>query len=166
VSGELSRRSVLAGSLSAAALAPAAAPASSGTPAAAVQLRPRLTAAAAQRIALACRQQAEQHGSRVSIAVVDDAGVLLHFERLEGALPVTAGAAVGKAQTSAALQVPSGTVAELAREMPALLLQPGMAVRGAVPLMWQGTCVGAVGVSGLEAAQDEQLAIAGAAALA
>jgi glc operon protein GlcG len=41
----------------------------------------------------------------------------------------------------------------------------GIPVRGALPLSWQGECVGAVGVSGMDPGQDERLAAAGVAAL-
>lgn len=131
-----------------------------------MRMRPALTSADAQRIVTACRREAERLGFRVAIAVVDEAGSPLHLERLDGALPITATVAIGKAQTSAALRMPSGAVADLLHEMPGLMnAHTGIPLRGALPLTWQGECVGAVGVSGMEPAQDEQLAAAGVAAL-
>jgi glc operon protein GlcG len=131
-----------------------------------MRMRPILTAADVQRVASACRREAERHGSRVAIAVVDEGGSPLYLERLDGALPVTAMVAIGKAQASAALRVPSGAVADLLRDMPGLIAtHNGIPLRGALPLNWQGECVGAVGVSGMDPAQDEQLAAAGVAAL-
>jgi glc operon protein GlcG len=131
-----------------------------------MRMRPTLTAADVQRVVTACRHEAERQGFCVAIAVVDESGSPLYLERLDGALPITATVAIGKAQTSAALRIASGAVADLLREMPGLMnAHVGIAVRGALPLSWQGECIGAVGVSGMDPGQDEQLAAAGVAAL-
>jgi glc operon protein GlcG len=131
-----------------------------------MRMRPTLTAADVQRVVTACRHEAERQGFRVAIAVVDEGGSPLYLERLDGALPITATVAIGKAQTSAALRMASGAAADLLREMPGLMAaHNGIPVRGALPLSWQGECVGAVGVSGMDPGQDERLAAAGVAAL-
>jgi len=131
-----------------------------------MRMRPTLTAADVRRVVTACRHEAERQGFRVAIAVVDEAGSPLYLERLDGALPIAASVAIGKAQTSAAMRMASGAVADLLREMPGLMsVHAGIALRGALPLTWQGECVGAVGISGMDEGQDEQLAAAGVAAL-
>jgi glc operon protein GlcG len=131
-----------------------------------MRMRPTLSAADVQRVVTACRHEAVRQGFRVTIAVVDEAGSPLYLERLDGALPITATVAIGKAQTSAALRMASGAAADLLREMPGLInAHSGIALRGALPLSWQGECVGAVGISGMDPGQDEQLAAAGVAAL-
>jgi glc operon protein GlcG len=165
----LNRRALLAASLAGTSLAAVAgAPLAAGRAGTdAMRMRPTLTAADVQRVVAACRREAESHGWRVVIAVVDDGGNAMYLERLDGALPIAATAALGKAQTAAALRMSSGAAAELLKEMPGMIAtHAGIPLRGAQPLLWQGECVGAVGVAGMEAHQDEQVATAGAAALA
>ena len=131
-----------------------------------MRMRPTLTAADAQRVVAACRREAEGHGWRVVIVVVDDSGSPMHLERLDGTLPIATNAAIGKAQSAVALHMSSAAAAELLKEMPGMLAaRAGIPLRGALPLLWQGECVGAVGVAGMEAHQDEQVAAAGVAAL-
>ena len=103
----------------------------------------------------------------VSIAVVDDAGYLLYFERLDGAGPMTAEVAMQKAITSARTRRPSKFWEDRIKERPSFLKFPGvLPLQGGVPVMYQNECVGAIGVSGVQSHEDEQIASAGAAALA
>jgi glc operon protein GlcG len=104
------------------------------------------------RVAEASRAVAAREGWAVSIAVVDAAGDLLHFQRL--------GARVS---TIAAFTLaPSAAFEQRARDNPNFLaLREYMPLQGGVPLMYRGECVGAVGVSGVKAEQDEQVARAG-----
>ena len=115
---------------------------------------------------IACKKKAQENKWNVSIAVVDDSGALLQFERLDCASPLTATVALGKAQTAAALRLSSKIVGDLLEKMPGLLKLPvGIPLQGGVPLMYQGECVGAIGVSGMQADEDEQIALAGAATI-
>jgi glc operon protein GlcG len=115
----------------------------------------------------ACKIEAQKNKWCVSIAIVDDAGALLQFERLDGAKGSSATTALGKAQTSAALGIPSKLMADMASTMPGILKLPaGIPLQGGVPLICEGECVGAVGVSGVQASEDEQVASAGAATIA
>jgi glc operon protein GlcG len=128
--------------------------------------RPTLTSEDVHKMLIACKKKAQENKWIVSIAIVDDSGALLQFERLDWASPLTATVALGKAQTAAALRLSSKMVGDLLKEMPGLLKLPvGIPVRGGVPLMYQGECVGAIGVSGMQADQDEQVALAGAATI-
>ncbi|MBS0380324.1 MAG: heme-binding protein [Proteobacteria bacterium] len=159
----ITRRGALLGYLGVPLLARAAATPKADAP---VRLRPTLTVEAARRVLAACHRHAIQNGWPVAIAVVDEGGALLVFERLEGALPLAANVAIGKAQSSAAMRLPSGEIEKLTREMPGLLNVPaGIPLQGGLPLLWHGECVGAVGVSGMSAPQDEQVARVGAATL-
>lgn len=129
--------------------------------------RPTLTSADTQKIMTACKTEAQKNKWCVSIAIVDDAGALLQFERLDGANGSSATVAVGKAMASAALGIPSKLMADMASTMPGILKLPtGIPIQGGVPLICQGECVGAVGVSGVQASEDEQVASTGAATLA
>ena len=125
-----------------------------------------LTAADAQEIVAACKVEAGKNNWGVSIAVVDDGGFLLHLERLDGAVGQSAGIATLKAQTAAATRNPTKVLEDTAKERPGVLGFPGrLAVQGGVPIMYQGACVGAVGVSGVKSHEDEQVAKAGLLAL-
>jgi glc operon protein GlcG len=113
------------------------------------------------RVAEASRTVAAREGWAVSIAVVDAAGDLLHFQRL-GARVSTIEVAIAKARTAAFTLAPSAAFEQRARDNPNFLaLREYMPLQGGVPLMYRGECVGAVGVSGVKAEQDEQVARAG-----
>jgi len=128
--------------------------------------RPTLTSADAQKMMAACKAEAAQNKWNVSIAIVDDYGALLLFERLDGAGPTTAEVSLGKARASVALRQPSKVMEDRVKERPGFVKFPaGLPIQGAVPVMYQGECVGAVGVSGVQSHQDEQVAKAGAAAI-
>jgi glc operon protein GlcG len=118
-----------------------------------------------QRVAMASRAQALREGWAVSIAIVDDAGGLLNFERL-GAKVSTIEVAIRKARTAAYTRAPSAAFAQRAKDNTNFLaLDEYMPLQGGMPLMHQGECVGAVGVSGVLAEQDEQVARTGCDAL-
>jgi glc operon protein GlcG len=129
--------------------------------------RPALTAGDVQKMVAACKNEATKNKWNVSIAVVDDAGYLLYFERLDGAGPMTAEVAMEKALTSARTRRPSKFWEDRIKERPSFLKFPGvLPLQGGVPVMYQNECVGAIGVSGVQSHEDEQIASAGAAALA
>lgn len=128
--------------------------------------RPTLTAADVQKMVAACKSEATKNKWNVSIAVVDDAGYLLYLERLDGAGPVTAEVATEKAITAARTHRPSKFWEDRIKERPAFMKFPGvLPLQGGVPVMYQNECVGAIGVSGVQSHEDEQIANAGAAAL-
>jgi glc operon protein GlcG len=128
--------------------------------------RPSLTSIDTQKMMAACKAEALNKDWCVSIAIVDSEGALLQFERLDGASPISATVALGKAQTSATLGLSSKAVQGLLGEMPAILKLPiGLPIQGGVPILYQGECIGAVGVSGVLANQDEQIAATGVATL-
>jgi glc operon protein GlcG len=129
-------------------------------------MKPSLTLADARQILLAARAEAEKRQWAVSIAVVDEAGALLAFERLDGAFPLSAEIATRKAWTSAGVRLSTKTMEDLTKDRPVLLQFPGQVrVQGGLPIIVAGECVGAVGVSGVQSFQDEEVARAGIAAL-
>jgi uncharacterized protein GlcG (DUF336 family) len=101
----------------------------------------------------------------VSVAVCDPGGNLVVFKRMDGAFSASGVACRGKAVTSAAFARPSGEVEEKADRPPlrAIIASDGRMVpgRGAVPILVNGVLVGACGVSGGTAEQDELCAQAG-----
>ena len=130
--------------------------------------RPALTLTDLKRIAAACELEAVTNQWAVSIAIVDDGGHLLWFQRLDGAAPISAHIAPAKARTAALGRRESRIYEEMinggrmsflsAPEIDGLL-------EGGVPLMADGHCVGAVGVSGVKSSEDAQIAKAGVATL-
>ena len=104
------------------------------------------------------------------IAVVDDGGNLIALERLDGTFAAGATISIGKARTAALFKKPTKFFEDVIKNgrtamvsLPDALFTP---LQGGVPVEYQGTIIGAVGVSGAaSAAQDEELAIAGSKAL-
>lgn len=131
-----------------------------------MRTKPALTFADVQKMAAASRAEAEKNKWNVSIAIVDDGGYLLYLERLDGAGPITAQVAEAKARTAAITRRPTKTWEDLIKDRPAMMKFPdNLPIQGGVPIMAQGECVGAIGVSGVQSAQDEQIANAGIATL-
>jgi glc operon protein GlcG len=121
-----------------------------------------------KRIATASEAEALKNQWPVSIAIVDDGGHLLWLQRLDGAAPVSAHIAPAKARTAALGRRESRVYEEMINGgrtsfLSAPLLE-GM-LEGGVPVMVEGQCVGAIGVSGVKSSEDAQVARAGIAAL-
>ena len=128
--------------------------------------KPALTTADVQKMAAACKAEAAKNKWGVTIAITDDAGYLLYLERPDGVGPMTAEMAANKAHTSAVSRRPSKFWEDRIKERPAFARAPVRApIQGGVPIMVQGECVGAIGVSGVQSHEDEQVANAGIAAL-
>jgi glc operon protein GlcG len=103
-----------------------------------------------------------------TLAIVDDGGHLLYLERLDGTFPSSASVSAGKARTAAIFRKPTVDFENAANgARTALVGVPEMLpLQGGVPILLGGQVVGAIGVSGAaSAAQDEEIARAGAAAL-
>lgn len=116
----------------------------------------------------AAEAEAEKNNWAVTIAIVDDGGHLLWLQRLDGAAPISAQIAPAKARTSALGRRESRIYEEMINGGRASFLSApleGM-LEGGVPILADGQCVGAVGVSGVKSSEDVQIAKAGIAALA
>jgi glc operon protein GlcG len=134
----------------------------------ALQTKPYLTHDDARRIAVAAEAEARAHQWAVTIAVVDDGGHLLWLQRLDGAPPVSAHIAPAKAHTAALGRRESKGYEDIINGgRTAFLSAPAIQgmLEGGVPVMVQGHCIGAVGVSGVKSTEDAQIARAGIAAL-
>ncbi len=119
-------------------------------------------------MAAAAEAEALQQGWAVSIAIVDDGGNLLWFQRLDGAAPISAHIAPAKARTSALGRRESKIYEEMINGgRMSFLSAPGLEgmLEGGVPIMKDGQCLGAVGVSGVKSSEDAQVARAGIAAI-
>jgi len=128
--------------------------------------KPCLTSVDTRKMMAACIAEAETNSWKVTIAIVDDGGALLALERMDGAPPISATVAPGKAKTSALTKQPTKFWEDRVKERPAFAGFPaGLMIQGAVPIVHQGECIGAIGVSGVQSGQDEQIAQAGVTAL-
>lgn len=121
----------------------------------------------AQRILHAARAQADANHWNVAIAVVDDGGHPLALERLDGCAPIGAYIATEKARTAALGRRESKGYEDMVNGgRNAFLSAPLLtSLEGGVPVLVDGQVVGAVGVSGVKAEQDAQIAHAGAKSL-
>jgi uncharacterized protein GlcG (DUF336 family) len=129
--------------------------------------KPSLTAADVKKMLAACEAEAAKNKWNVAIAIVDDGGYLLGFTRMDGCAAISAEVAVGKARTSAMTRRPSKFFEDRVKERPAFANFPaGILIQGGVPVLHQNECVGAIGVSGVQSHEDEQVALAGANAAA
>ena len=125
-----------------------------------------LTIADARKMVEAAKAEAEKNKWPVTIAVVDEAGLLLMLERMDGARAQTAEVATLKARSAAVTHRPGKTWEDTVKQRPGVLNFPdAFHVQGGVPILYQGEVVGAVGVSGVQSFEDEQVASAGIAAL-
>ena len=126
-----------------------------------------LTAVDVKKMLNACEAEAAKNKWAVSISIVDDGGFLLGALRMDGASAITAEVSLGKAKTSAMTKRPSKFFEDRLKERPAFAGFPaGILIQGAVPVMHENECVGAIGVSGVQSHEDEQVAQVGASALA
>jgi len=130
--------------------------------------KPFLALADVKRIAAACEAEALRLKLPVSIAIADDGGHLLWLQRLDGAAPVSAHIAPAKANTAALGRRESRLYEEMINQgRTAFLSAPAIdgMLEGGLPLLADGHCIGAVGISGAKPAEDTQIAQAGVAAL-
>lgn len=133
-----------------------------------MQSKPFLSLDDVKKIAAAAEAEAVAHNWPVTISIVDDGGNLLWLQRLDGAAPISASIAPAKARTAALGRRETKVYEDMINNgrfsfITAPVLE-GM-LEGGVPVMAEGQCVGAVGVSGVKSSEDVQIAKAGIAAL-
>ena len=133
-----------------------------------MKTKPVLTLDDARKMACAAEKEAVKNGWIVSIAVVDDGGHPLYFQRMDNAAPLSAHICMAKAKTAAL----GGRESKVFEDMinkgrTAFLSAPAIdgMLEGGIPVIMGGVCIGAVGVSGVRAAEDAQIAKAGVNAL-
>ena len=128
--------------------------------------RPTLTLEDCRKISAAAEAEARKNNWNVCIAILDDGGHLLHLARMDGASPANARIAIAKGRTAAETRRSTAVWQERIAKRPELLNMPQVTpVQGGLPIVMDGTCVGAVGISGVQSHEDEQIAAAGIKAL-
>src|SRR5260221_7756355 len=118
-----------------------------------------LNEAGAQIVLKAAAESARQKSAPSAIAVVDPAGDLLAFQRMDGVRPASADLAIEKARTAARLRRPTVEIEDRINQGRTAFVTAGIAaLRGGVPIRLNGEVVGAVGVAGLSKEADTETA--------
>jgi glc operon protein GlcG len=133
-----------------------------------MKTKPQLMLDDVKKIAQGAEAEARKNNWSVSIAIVDDGGHLLWLQRMDGAAPVSAEIAPAKARTAALGRRESKVYEDMINQgRMSFLSAPSLEglLEGGVPIVVDGQCVGAVGVSGVKSVEDAQIAKAGIAAL-
>jgi glc operon protein GlcG len=121
----------------------------------------------AKKVAAAALTEARKNNWNMAAAVVDPAGDLVYFEKLDGTQAASVTIAVDKARSAARFKRPTkalqDTLAAGGDGLRVLRLDGAIPVEGGVPILVDGKIVGAIGLSGGTSAQDGQCANAGAA---
>ena len=127
-----------------------------------------ITLEAAKKMVAAGEAEARKNNWNVAITVVDASGTLILFQRMDETQPGSIAVSQGKARTSALFKRPTKAMEEMiAGGKTAFLAIDGIIpIQGGLPVIADGKVIGAVGVSGVMSAQDEQIAMAALAVLA
>jgi uncharacterized protein GlcG (DUF336 family) len=126
-----------------------------------------ITLEAAKKMVAAGESEAVKNGWNVAITIVDASGGLILFQKLDETQPGSIAVSQGKARTSALFKRPTKAMEEMiAGGKTAFLAVEGITpIQGGLPVIADGKVIGAIGVSGVTSAQDEQIAMAALAAL-
>ena len=130
---------------------------------------PSITAERAKTVAAAAVAEARKNQWTMAVAIVDPAGDLVYFEKMDATQNGSVTVAIDKARSAARFKRPTkafqDTLAAGGDGLRVLALNGAVPVEGGVPIVVDGKIVGAIGVSGGTSAQDGQCARAGASAI-
>lgn len=121
----------------------------------------------AKKVAAGAAAEARKNKWNMDIAIVDDGGHLIYFERTDGTLLASADLAIGKGRTAVEYQRPTKVLEDaLKGGQYGILSFPNAVIReGGLLVVVDGKIVGGIGVSGGKPSEDAQVAKAGADAL-
>jgi len=121
----------------------------------------------AKKIATAAMAEAKKQKWNVAVAVVDNHGMLIYYEMQDDTQTAAADVSIQKARTAAIWRRPSKEFEQSVADgrLALLGLNNALPIEGGLPIIVDGKMIGAVGVSGVTAAQDAQVARAGLDAL-
>jgi glc operon protein GlcG len=122
----------------------------------------------ARKVIAAAQAEAKKTNATGVVAVVDDGGNLIALERLDGTFAAGANISIGKARTAVLFKKPTKFFEDVIKNgrTAMVTVEHFTPLQGGIPILVDGQVVGGVGVSGASSAQqDEELAIAGAAAV-
>ena len=125
---------------------------------------PTITLENAKQVAAKAADVARQHNYRVAIAIVDTAGNLVYFEKLDDTQTASVDVAIAKARSASTYRRETKVFeTALSKGRTGILGLPGaVPIEGGIPLVYESRVVGAIGVSGVTSEQDGQVARAGA----
>jgi uncharacterized protein GlcG (DUF336 family) len=130
---------------------------------------PPITLEHAKRVAVPALAEARRNNWAMAVAIVDTAGDLVYFEKMDATQNGSVDVAIDKARSAARFKRPTkafqDTLAQGGDGWRVLRLKGAVPIEGGVPVIMDGQIVGAIGVSGGTSPQDGQCANAGAAAL-
>lgn len=134
------------------------------TPAAPPAYGATVNADTAHKAIAAALAEAARNGWTMAVAIVDPAGQLVHFQKMDQTQSGSIQVAIDKARSAALFRRPSKVFGDMlaAGNTYVLSLAGAVPVEGGVPLLLDGKVVGAIGVSGGTGAQDGLVARAGA----
>ncbi|HMH19421.1 MAG TPA: heme-binding protein [Burkholderiales bacterium] len=117
----------------------------------------------AKKIAAGAVAESKKNGWRMAIAIVDNHGFLVYYERMDDTQTASVGVAIDKAKASAMYRRPTKAFEDgIAKGRVALLgLAGATPIEGGLPIMVAGKVIGAIGVSGMNSDQDAMAAAAG-----
>ncbi|HZI51069.1 MAG TPA: heme-binding protein [Terriglobia bacterium] len=126
-----------------------------------------ITLEGAKRMMAAAEAEAVRNGWNMAISIVDAAGNTILFARLDETQPGSIAVAQNKARTAANFKRPTKALEDMVASGRTVFLAIDglLPLQGGVPVTIEGKVIGAVGVSGGTAAQDEQVALAAIGAL-
>ena len=119
-----------------------------------------LSLQAAKTMVAAAEAEARENNWNVAIAIVDAAGELILFHRLDQTQPASLDIAIGKARTAARFRRPTKALEDAVAGGRTVLLAVDdvLPLEGGLPIVVDGHVIGAVGVSGVTSQQDAQVA--------
>src|SRR5215475_6157773 len=120
----------------------------------------------AKKVAAAAIAEARKNNLFMAVAIVDTAGNLVYFEKLDGTQTGSVNVSIDKARSAALFKRPTKVffdqLAAGGEGLRLLKVQGAVPLEGGIPLLLEGQIIGAIGVSGGTSAQDGQAARAGA----
>lgn len=129
---------------------------------------PQINIATAKKIAAGAVAFAKSKGWNVAIAIVDNHGFLVYYERLDDTQTASVAIAIDKATTAAMFRRPSRVFENVVGKkgrVAALSLRGVTAIIGGLPIKVDGKVIGGIGASGVSSSQDEEISQAGLDAL-
>jgi len=116
----------------------------------------------AKKIAAGAAAESKKNGWRMAIAVVDNHGFLVYYERMDDTQTASVQIALDKAKTAAMLRRPTKALEDaIVKGRVVLMSIAASPVEGGLPIMSGGKVIGGIGVSGANSDQDAQAAMAG-----
>ncbi len=118
-----------------------------------------LTLDAAKFMAKAAEDFAKAGNLNIALAILDDGGHLLYFERMDNVQIAGIDVAMRKAESALKYRRPGKAMAERVVKEPHIIVLPGaFPFEGGMPVVYDGAVIGSIGVTGATAQEDAQVA--------